>query len=267
MTRPIALVLLCIATLSACRLDVVVDVAMEPDGTGVVTLTATADAELAAAVPDIADELRLEDAIDNGWTVEGPTATEDGGLEIVLAHPFASAAELANVLTSVGPPLTQMAAARNEGEDGQVVNAINGNLVLADGYATFADAELVAAAGGVPFADQIDASGVPIEEGFSFTYRVALPGDLQSAETGVAVGDGVVEWVAPLDGSTVNLYIATVQEPGGDSPWAGPLATVSFVALVVWTVLATAFIVFVAVARRARRRRRESRLRQLDQRR
>lgn len=255
----------CVLVLTACRLDVVVDVEMEPDGTGVVTLAATADQELIAQVPDLVDDLRLDDAIENGWEVDGPTLTEDGGAEIVLTHPFASAVELANVLTSIGPPLTQMAAARTEGADGQVVNGINGVLTLPNGYESFADEALIAAVGGLPFGEEIAASGVPVGEAFSFTYRVALPGDLESAETGTDVGDGVIEWVAPLDGSAVDLYVATVQRPADEgSAWARPLATISFIGLVAWTLLAGGFIAFVAVARRSRRRRRERRLRALD---
>ena len=255
----------CVLVLTACRLDVVVNVEMEPDGTGTVRVEAIADAELVAQVPNLVDDLRLDDAIENGWEVDGPTALEDGGLEIVLTHPFASAAELANVLTSIGPPLTQMAAARTEGVDGQIVNGINGVLVLPDGYESFADDALVAAVGGVPFGEEIAASGVPIEDAFSFTYRVALPGELESAETGTDVGDDVIEWVAPLDGSTVDLYIATVQRPADEgSSWAGPVATVSLVALIVWVAAAGVFIAVVAVARRSKRRRREQRLRNLD---
>ena len=261
----LALGVVCLFVMTACRLDVVVNVEMEPDGTGVVRIEATADEELVAQVPDLVDDLRLDDAVDNGWVVDGPTGVEGGGLRIVLTSSFSSAAELANVLTSIGPPLTQMAAARTEGEDGQVVNGINGVMVLPDGYESFADAELIAAVGGLPFGDEIAASGLPIEETFSFTYRVSLPGDLESAETGTDVGDGVIEWVAPLDGSSVDLYVATVQRPAGEgSAWAGPLATISFVALIVWVVAAGAFIAFVAFARRSKRRRRETRLRQLD---
>ena len=117
----------------------------------------------------------------------------------------------------------------------------------------------------MPFAEEIAASGVPIEDAFSFTYRVALPGELESAETGTDVGDDVIEWVAPLDGSAVDLYIATVQRPAAEgSSWAGPVATASFVALVAWVAVAGIFIAFVAVARRSRRRRREHRLRDLE---
>lgn len=260
----LAVGVVCLFVLTACRLDVVVNVEMDPDGTGVVTVEATADAELVERVPELVDDLRLDDAVENGWEVDGPTLTEDGGAEIVLTRPFSSAAELANVLTSIGPPLTQMAAARTEGEDGQVVNGINGVLTLPNGYESFADDALVAAVGGLPFGDEIAASGVPIDQAFSFTYRVALPGELESAETGTDVGDGVVEWVAPLDGSAVDLYIATVQRPADEgASWAGPLATVSFVALVAWVVLAGGFIAIVAIARRNKRRRREQRLRRL----
>lgn len=261
----LAVGVVCLFVLTACRLDVVVNVQMEPDGTGVVTVEATADEELVAQVPDLVDDLRLEDATENGWEVEGPTGIDGGGLRIVLSHSFSSAAELANVLTSIGPPLTQMAAARTEGADGQIVNGINGVMVLPNGYESFADADLVAAVGGLPFGDEIAASGLPIEETFSFTYRVSLPGELESAETGTDVGDDVIEWVAPLDGSSVNLYMATVQRPAGEgSTWAGPVATISFAALVVWVVVAGAFIAFVALARKNKRRRRERRLRHLE---
>lgn len=261
----LALGAVCLLALTACRLDVVVEVAMEPDGTGVVTVDATADAELVDQFPDLVDDLRLDDATANGWEIDGPTPLEGGGMQLALTHPFSSAAELANVLTSIGPPLTQMAAARTEGADGQIVNGINGNMVLADGYESFADAALVAAVGGQPFADEIAAAGVPVDEAFSFTYRVALPGDLQSAESGTDIGDGVIEWVAPLDGSTTNLYVETVQRPpGSGASWAGPLSTVALVALIGWVALAAAFISFVAVARRNKRRRREQRLRHLE---
>ena len=261
----LAVGVVCLLLLTACRLDVVVNVEMEPDGTGVVRVEATADEELVAQVPDLVDDLRLEDATENGWQVEGPTGIEGGGLRIVLSHSFSSAAELANVLTSIGPPLTQMAAARTEGADGQIVNGINGVMVLPDGYESFADADLIAAVGGLPFGEEIAASGLSIAETFSFTYRVSLPGELESAETGTDVGDDVIQWVAPLDGSSVNLYMATVQRPAGEgSTWAGPVSTISFAALVIWVAVAGAFIAFVALARKNKRRHREQRLRHLE---
>ena len=263
MARRITLVLVSLLALTACRLDVTVDVVMEPDGTGDVIVVAVADPELVAQVPDLVDDLRLDDAVANGWVVDGPTEAADGSLTITLTHDFTSHVELANVLNSIGPPFTQMAAARTT-EDEQTTNAVNGELQLVNGFEAFADADLVAAVGGQPFAEEIAATGATPEESMSFTFRVALPGELVSAENGTEVDDGVIEFVAPLDGSSLNVFTSAVQRPAGaGSAWASPLSTAAFVALVVWVVLAGLFIAFVAIARGNKRRNRERALRRL----
>lgn len=256
--------------LTGCRLDVSVDVTMQPDGTGTVAVVAVADAELVGKVPDLVDDLRLDDAIANGWVVEGPTADAGGGVTIRLTHPFSSAAELATVLNSIGPPLTNMEAARtvggtDEGESAEsTTNAINGTLVLPSGFESFADQALVQAVGGQPFGTELTASGLTPAQAMSFTFRVQLPGELVSSETGTEIGDGVIEWQAALDGSSVSLFTQTVQQPASaGNGWAGPLSSVALVLLVVWVVAAAAFITFVAVARRSKRRRREQALRHL----
>ena len=266
MTRRLAFIIVSLVVLSACRLDVSVSVDMEPDGTGTVTVVATADDELVQQVPDLVDDLRLDDAIANGWVVDGPVGAEGGGLVITLTHDFTSAKELANVLTSIGAPLTRMAAARTE-VDGQTTNAINGELVLSNGFETFADADLVQAVGGLPFASEFAASGLTPDEAMSFTFRVALPGELVEAPDGIELDDGVIEWQAALDGTPTGLYISTVQRPAGAaSTWAGPLSTVALISLIAWVVVAGAFIAFVIVARRTKRRRRSQALRHLAER-
>ncbi|MDJ0768537.1 MAG: hypothetical protein QNJ12_07065 [Ilumatobacter sp.] len=267
MTRRLAFLVVAVLALSACRLDVSVSVEMEPDGTGVVTVVAVADDELLGQVPDLIDDLRLDDAIANGWVVDGPTLVEGGGATITLTHEFRSAVELANVLNSIGPPLEGMEAARTADAEGQVTNAINGDLVLTNGFETFADADLLAAVGGLPFGAEIAASGLTPSQAISFTFRIALPGEIVSSETGTEVDDGVIEWVAPLDGTSVNLRTDTVQRPAGSgNAWASPLATVALVALVVWLVVSAAFIAFVAIARRNKRMRRRRALARLGDR-
>jgi hypothetical protein len=256
-------VLVSLLALSACRLDVTVDVVMEPDGTGIVTVDAMADAELMAQVPGLIDDLRLDDAVANGWVVDGPTEAADGSVSMTLTHDFTSHVELANVLQSIGPPLTDMRAARTPADD-QTTNAIDGALQLPNGFESFADADLLEAVGGLPFADEFTASGTTPTEAMSFVFRVSLPGELISAETGTEVDDGVIEWTAPLDGTSVNLYTATVQRPASEGgAWAGPLSTAALIALVVWVALALAFIAFVALARGSKRRKREHALRKL----
>jgi hypothetical protein len=263
----LVLVALSALALTACHLDVTVDVAMEPDGTGTVTVVAVADPELVSQVPDLVGDLRLDDAVANGWQVSGPAPRDDGGMTLTLTHPFHSAEELASVLNSIGPPLTDMQAARTPDPadpNGPTTNAIDGTLVLPNGYESFADAALVQAVGGQPFGDQIAASGLTPSEAMSFTFRVSLPGDLVSSETGTEVGNGVIEWKAPLDGTPVDLLTQTVQRPAGSgNSWARPLSNVAFVLFVGWLAISVAFIVFVAVARRSKRRRRERGLRSL----
>ena len=251
--------------LTACHLDVTASVDVTADGTGVVTVVAIADAELMAQVPTLVDDLRLDDAVANGWTTDGPVPTDDGGMSVTLKHDVHSPEELANVLNSIGPPLTRMAAARTSDETGQTTNAINGELTLADGFATFADADLLAAVGGLPFGEQLTASGLTPDQAMSFTFRANLPGELVRAETGTEVGDGVIEWTAPLDGTVVNLYTETLQRPpGSGNSWAGPLSKVALVALIGWVVASIAFISFVLAARKRRQRRRLQSLRRLE---
>lgn len=263
MTRRLALVIVSLLALSACRLDISVDVVMEPDGTGIVTVDAVADAELMAQVPGLIDDLRLEDAIENGWTVAGPVKAADGGASITLTHGFTSHVELANVLNSIGPPFTNMAAARTTAED-QTTNAIDGDLVLTNGFESFADSDLIQTVGGLPFSDEFEAMATTPPESMSVIFRVSLPGELISAETGTEVEEGVIEWNAPLDGSSVNVYTATVQRPeGAGASWAEPLSNIALVALIVWVVIAVAFIGFVAIARARKRRRRHQALRDL----
>lgn len=263
------LIVLGALVLTGCRLDVTVDVVMQPDGTGTVTVVAVADAELVQQVPELVDDLRLDDAKANGWVVTGPTPQEGGGVTITLAHPFSSPEELASVLNSIGPPLSGMAAARTAETDadgvanGRTTNAIDGSMVLGNGFQSFADDALVQAVGGQPFGAELTASGLTPAQAMSFTFRVQLPGELVSS-TGTEIGNGVIEWTAPLDGTSVSLLTQTVQQPASEgNGWARPLSTIALVLLIAWVVAAGAFIAFVAVARRSKRRRREQALRHL----
>jgi hypothetical protein len=256
-TRLLVLVLGALA-LTACRLDVTVDVDLGADGTGTVTVTAVADADVVAQVPGLADALVFDDAVNAGWTLDGPTPTPEGGLRVTLTHPVSSPEELANVLDSLGPPFTDMAVGRTTVDD-QTTNAIQGTLVLPSGFDSFADADLVAAVGGTPFGDQLAASGATPTGNMSVTFRAALPGELV-ASTGEEVEPGVREWVAALGGSSTELRLETVQrpEPTGGS-WARPLANVALIALIAWVVASVAFVTWVVIARRRRARRRRRR--------
>jgi hypothetical protein len=252
--RRLLAVLTCLGVLAACRVDAVVDVVVEPDGTGTITITAEADAELVGKVPGLADDLRFEDAVDVGWVVTGPTATPSGGLTVTLAHDFTGPEEATNLLASIGSPIVSPRLVRTtEGDETRTV--LTGTLGATGGFEQFADADLVAAIGGQPFADDIAASGATPSASLGIDLRVTFPGRVTETTgddaRGIAAGD-TIEWAVPLDGSTTELQTVAVQRPTAAAWWPRALATAALVLLVAWTVFVVAFLAFVIVARRRR---------------
>jgi hypothetical protein len=241
----------CALALVGCRVDVAVDLVIGADGTGEVVVTATADADVVERAPGLAKDLRLDDATAAGWTVEGPTATDDGGLSITLRHPVTSAAEATNLLASLGPPFTDARVERTTVGDDTTVT-LSGQLSLANGFASFADSELLAAAGGQPYADELD--GITPAESMSIVLRADLPGEVN--ETTGERRDGALEWDAPLDGSAVDLTTTTVQRRASGGSWARPLSVLALVLLLGWLVAVGVIMVSVARVRRRRRARR-----------
>lgn len=245
----------CALVLASCRVDIAVDMTMEPDGTGTITVVATADADVVRAVPTIADELVLDDVVAAGWVVDGPTPTPEGGLTLTISHAFTSAEDATNLLISIGPPFNQMAVTRTT-VNSTTTNKLSGLLGLSNGFAAFADDDLVTAVGSVPFADQIEASGATPESSMGVTINVALPGEIVTDETnGTAASEGTLTWVVPMDGSIAELRAVSEQAPENNAWWARPLSVASLVLLVAWVVFMTLFIGYVAWARSRRARR------------
>lgn len=270
MTSPlrVALVVLATVLLAGCRLDVLVAVEMQPDGTGEVTVTATADQELLDQVPGVLDDLRFDDATAQGWVIGEPELGADGGATLALVHEFHSPAELANVLNSIGPPFAgTWQAARTPGSgatERQMSNAVVGDLALADGFESFADTDLIAAVGGsLPFGEQIAATGLTPDQAMSVALQIELPGDLVES-SGTDIGEDRFEWRPALDGTTTEVEVVTVQRPAdAGATWAAPVATVALIALIAWVAVSVLFIAFVMIARRSKRRRRNRALRNL----
>lgn len=251
--RVLLVLVLGLLALTACQLDVGVEVAMNADGTGEVVVVATADADVVNQMPGLAGGLVLDDATAAGWTVEGPTATEGGGVSVTLRHPFASAAEAAVLVNSLGPPFQGITLDRVATED-EITTTLTGALVLLDGFDGFGDAGLVAAAGATPFRAQLDAAGATPQDNVSVALTLTTPGEIEGGDDSI---DGGVRWTAPLDGSTSDLSAtAVLGGDGGGSSWAGPVATGALVMLAIW-LIGGAFLsyrVWSAQQRRKRRR-------------
>jgi hypothetical protein len=78
----VVLVVVAAVALTGCRLDVGVDVAVREDGSGIVAVTAEADAELLAQAPGALGDLRLDDVraagLDGGRTGRPWTGAASG---------------------------------------------------------------------------------------------------------------------------------------------------------------------------------------------
>ena len=213
-----------LALLSGCRLDLNVAVDLAADGSGTVRVTATADADLLARAPNAVTDLRLDDAKAAGWTVTGPSATESGGAQVVLTKPFGSPEQATAILAEInGPsgPLRGLTLSQAR-EFATVTSDLTGEVRLDGGLGAFADQALVQVAGKVPLADQVAASGVPLDQALGLTVTVDLPGTV-TATNGTRAG-GEVTWSAAPGRGSVDAAVGQRREGGHRRP-PGPAAS------------------------------------------
>jgi hypothetical protein len=100
--RRAALVVALALLLSACTLHLDVRVQVDADGSGSIEVQATLDAgALQRAGGDLAAVLDLDRLRTDGWTVDGPTATPDGGATVTLRQSFRDPDEARDVLADL----------------------------------------------------------------------------------------------------------------------------------------------------------------------
>ena len=245
-----ALIVIAVTLVSACRVDATIDVKVAGDGTGTISLTAVADADVVTEAPGLAQDLRFDDAVAAGWEVTTPTATDDGGLLVELTHSFATPEEATALLQSIngpGGPLHNVTLRRTVDDNGTTI-ALAGAARI-DGLAAFSDPDVLAAIGATPYAEQVAASNPNPSDAVGVTVRAALPGKLTTASG--QVSDGAISWIVPLDGSQLDLATTAFDDRGTAKVW-GIAADVLLVALVAWCVIAAAFIAWVVRQRKRR---------------
>ncbi|HEY0521733.1 MAG TPA: hypothetical protein VGC84_19735 [Ilumatobacteraceae bacterium] len=252
-----ALIVILLALLTGCQVTTTVDVSMHADGSGTITVTAIADADVVSKAPGLAKDLRFDDAKSAGWTITGPTDTPGGGLQVELTHDFANPEEATALLQSIngsGGPLHNVALSRSIDQSGTKVSLV-GSLRV-DGLAAFADPDVLSAVGATPYAEEIVAAGEGPTQAVVLTFRASLPGKITSG-TGT-VKDGTVSWVVPIDGSQLDLATSAVDDHSTAKIW-GVASTAALVALLAWCLIAVLFIVWVARQRKRRQLRRHPR--------
>lgn len=190
------------SVLVACRVDGEVAVVVEPDGSGVVTVTMRLDDEAARRLGDPATALRTEDLVAAGWIVEEP-AVADGGVVLRTRRSFASPEDLPGVLDEIGGVDGVFRDVRLEIDDGfaRTEYAFSARVELTGSPEQFGDAALTDALGRLPLArtpEELVFSGAADPSAMTLEVAVELPGG--DPDTNGDVRDGAAVWSFPVTG-------------------------------------------------------------------
>ena len=175
----VALALL-VAVAGGCRLDAVVDVDVQPDGSGMVRVTITTDDDAVELIPELRSGLRLDDISAAGWAIGGPVDVPGGGVVITAQKQFTASDQLQPILDEIAGPgvlfsdvrLVQTRTfGRTDWDFSAVVNPT-------PDLGAFSDAELGAVLDGNmfgrPLADIIAQTGTP-EDSFGLEVALTMP--------------------------------------------------------------------------------------------
>lgn len=192
-----ALVLL----LSACRVDVVVSVDLNDDGSGTLGVAVALDPDAVAAAESgggtLEERLRLSDLADAGWSVGAWERSDDGSARIEIEHAFGTPAEAGALVVSLNGeagPVPELDLERSES-------------LLSTTYTADAVVDLAGVAAGVggdaDLADSLEAAGADpaaVDLGLSAAAQRDLAVALE-----VQFPDGSTEVVAAEPGERVEL--------------------------------------------------------------
>jgi hypothetical protein len=242
-----------IVVAAGCRLDVTTTLDVARNGSGKITVTAIADAELVERAPELAEGIAGDDLRNRGWTVNPPTSLPDGGVQIVVERSFATPAEASRLLEGLsgpGGPISRLTVSRS-GASAASTFTVSGELRLDGGLAAFADSELVDLVGSVPFDDILATDNLVLGDVATFSLVTRLPGDVRSASG--EVDGNLVRWNVPLDGTTVAVD-ATSRNFDIGALIARVVSLGALGALAVWLIAMGVLAVRIARRRRAIRR-------------
>jgi hypothetical protein len=175
-------VLLGLAVLTGCQMHVAVDVRVEEDGSGAVTVGVGLDDAALRRAGNLDEQLRVDDLRAAGWYVAPPT--REGEVTWVRAtKQFATPEQAAAIFAEISGPqgaFRDFEVTREESTFGTTYS-VDGVVDLTAGPAAFSDPELTAALEGDPFGGTLQAieaeEGRPIAHMVDFRVSTALPGE------------------------------------------------------------------------------------------
>lgn len=248
----VALLGILVAVTSACKVDVRVDVTADDAGAGTVQVTVDVDAEVVTLVPGLATDIRYDDLIAGGWTIEGPLQVNNGGLRVILRYPFESPEEATRALRQIsgpnGPLLDPLLKRTVEGRS--VSTTLDATLQFVGGLQTFSDPLLTSAIGEGPWQNAAQRLGVKAPmDAVNVTVVARLPGVVKKS-TGTQA-EGGVTWTALTDGTPQSVVVGTVSTRVDGGFWP-TLARITGSILGYWLIIMGLLILLVTLARRRR---------------
>lgn len=202
--RALLLIGLVAVILTGCRVDAVVEIEVADDGSGVVNVGVSLDEEALAAVPDLAEQLQVDDLRDAGWVVSGPSVEADGLTWVRASKPFEEAARLGPVIEEVTGPdgVLRMFNLDRTRSFAETTFELTGIADLSgSGLESFGDDDLAVLLDGEPLGRslaELEAdAGEPLADTAQLTVIARFPDDV-GATTGQARGSEV-RWVMRLD--------------------------------------------------------------------
>lgn len=182
---------LAIVLMGGCRADVTVAVRATAEGGGDISATVSLDKEAAEQVPDLAEQLKVDDLKAAGWRIEGPVPVAGGRTELSAVKAFVSPAEATRLfqeLTGPSGPFGSLRLTRDRSLL-KTRTSLTGRVDLAGGLEAFSDEVAREKLGGLPLGIEpakLEAElGKPLADVFGFRLTADLPGDIDSEGFGV----------------------------------------------------------------------------------
>jgi hypothetical protein len=241
-----------VIVLASCRVDLDITLAVQPNGTGEISVVITADKDIVAKAPGLKADVRTGDLVAAGWKVLGPTDTKDGGLTITLTHEFLGPAEATTLLGQISGtrgPLHEMVITRT-GKDTNSTYTLAGRLEVNGGLSAFADDATLNLLGEAPYAADVQTAGLDLGDAVGITFNAILPGTVNSTTGQTA--DGVISWRVPMDGTPTSLATSVTNVDIASS--ISRFAKVLVLGLLYLWIIGSVVLIFMVMRARNRRR-------------
>ena len=211
------------------------NVAVEEDGSGVVEVVVGLDDDAVERIGgDVEPLLEVDDLLQAGWTLDGPTLESDGYTRVRISHPFGTADEAAEVFAQVAAedgPFQDFAVTR-ETSLAETRWGFTGRVDFSGGLEAFGDEGLAAELDGEPLGQSVAEIEEQLGDSLSRLVQVRvsarLPGDVSSNATTRA--DNGAVWQVGFGEEAVDLRAEGTERRTSTLVFAG-IATLSSVLL------------------------------------